>query len=87
MRGNTLNSLEGLDPVSHLALQHIEPPQEDLGSVAGWRRSVEQPAYPSAIKPQNTTRQQMEENAAVGLVTYTRHSLICADEKESEINE
>lgn len=39
MRGDTLNSLEGLDCISHSALQHIEPPppKEDLGSMSGWK--------------------------------------------------
>lgn len=63
MRGDTLNSLDGLDCISHSALQHIEPPKEDLGSMSGWRGSVE---HPTAIKPQNAKRQQMEEECSRG---------------------
>lgn len=61
-----------------LALQHIEPPREDLGSLVGWRGSGERRRNQT---PECCTRR----NAAAVLVTYTRCSSSSADEKE--INE
>lgn len=72
MRGETLNSQEGLGHISRLALQHIEPPREDMGSVVWWRGS--------GVLDE-------KKNAAAALVTYPRRASIPADEKENEINE